>query len=79
MCIHSQLERLKTEGEVDIFKYLKTARTRRMGLLSDLVRIISPSLCYHCCHSSQDHYVLCHEVMIEFIDSFDLYANFKSF
>ena len=42
MCIHSQLERLKTEGEVDIFKYLKTARTRRMGLLSDLVRIISP-------------------------------------
>ena len=38
LCIHSQLERLKTEGEVDVFKYLKTARTRRIGLLSELVR-----------------------------------------
>ena len=37
LCIHSQLERLKTEGEVDIFKYLKSARTRRIGLLSELV------------------------------------------
>ena len=37
LCIHSQLERLKTEGEVDIFKYLKSARTRRIGLLSDPV------------------------------------------
>ena len=44
MCIHSQLERLKTEGEVDIFKYLKTARTRRVGLLFDLVRIFSSPL-----------------------------------
>ena len=42
VCIHSQMERLKTEGEVDIFKYLKTARTRRVGLLSDLVRIFLP-------------------------------------
>ena len=37
LCIHSQLERLKTEGEVDIFKYLKSARTKRIGLLSELV------------------------------------------
>ena len=41
LCIHSQLERFKTEGEVDIFKYLKTARTRRIGLLSELVSSFS--------------------------------------
>jgi protein tyrosine phosphatase len=60
LCIHSQLERLKTESEVDIFKYLKTARTRRIGLLSEL-----------------DHYVFCHEVLADFVESFDPYANFK--
>ena len=37
LCIHSQLERLKTDGEVDAFKYLKTARTRRQGLVAELV------------------------------------------
>ena len=39
LCIHSQLERLKTEGEVDVFKYLKSARTKRIGLLSEMVII----------------------------------------
>ena len=37
LCIHSQLERLKTEGEIDILKYLKSACTRHIGLLSDPV------------------------------------------
>ena len=37
LCIHSQLERLKTEGEVDVFKYLKSARTKRIGLVSEMV------------------------------------------
>ena len=45
LCIHSQLERLKTEGEIDIFKYLKSARTRRIGLLSDPVS--SPTMQLH--------------------------------
>ncbi len=37
LCIHSQLERLKTEGEIDVFKYLKSARTKRIGLVSEMV------------------------------------------
>ena len=37
LCIHSQLERLKTEGEIDVFKYLKSARTKRIGLVSEIV------------------------------------------
>lgn len=37
ICIHSQLESLKTEGEVDVFNYVKMARSRRTRFLSKLV------------------------------------------
>ena len=74
LCIHSQLERLKTDGEVDAFKYLKTARTRRQGLIAELVSLISYSsftIIYH--FSPQDHYVFCHEVLADYVESFDPY------
>ena len=76
LCIHSQLERLKTEGEVDIFKYLKSARTRRIGLLSELVSYQIYLLLHFII--LQDQYIYCHEVLLTYIDSFDLYSNFKS-
>ena len=34
-CIHSQLERLKTEGVVDFFQAAKSARIQRAGLIPD--------------------------------------------
>ena len=37
LCIHSQLERVKTEGVVDIFQAIKSARMQRPGLVSDAV------------------------------------------
>ena len=37
ICIHAQLERLKTEGVVDIFQFIKSARIQRAGLVSDIV------------------------------------------
>ena len=37
ICIHSQLERLKTEGVVDIFQSIKSARIQRAGLVQTVV------------------------------------------
>ena len=35
--VHTQLERLKTEGVVDVFQSLKSARIQRAGLVDTLV------------------------------------------
>ena len=37
ICIHSQLERLMTEGVVDIFQSIKSARIQRAGLVQTVV------------------------------------------
>ena len=37
ICIHAQLERLKTEGVVDIFRFIKGARNQKMKLVPELV------------------------------------------
>ena len=37
ICVHSQLERLKTEGVVDIFQSIKSARIQRAGLMPEAV------------------------------------------
>ena len=37
ICIHSQLERLKTEGVVDVFQAIKSARIQRPGLIPNVV------------------------------------------
>ena len=37
ICIHAQLERLKTEGVVDFFQFVKSARTQRPGFILNVV------------------------------------------
>ena len=37
ICIHSQLERLKTDGVVDVFQAIRSARTQRAGLVPSTV------------------------------------------
>jgi len=37
ICIHSQLERLKTEGVVDIFQAIKSLRMQRNGVIPNVV------------------------------------------
>ena len=37
ICIHAQLERLKTEGVFDFFQFIKSVRMQRAGLVSDSV------------------------------------------
>ena len=40
ICIHAQLERLKTEGVFDFFQFIKSARMQRAGLVSDSVSLV---------------------------------------
>ena len=47
ICLHSQLERLKTEGVVDFFQAIKSARVQRAGLVPNAVchtHTLTPSL-----------------------------------
>ena len=37
ICLHSQMERLKTEGVVDFFQAVKFSRIQRAGLVPDAV------------------------------------------
>ena len=39
VCLHSEMDRLRTEHEVDMFRCLKKARTQRCGLVPRLVRL----------------------------------------
>ena len=41
LIIHSQLERLKTEGVVDVFQAIKSARIHRPGIIPNTVCLSS--------------------------------------
>jgi len=80
LCIHSQLERVKTEGVVDIFQAIKSACMQRPGLVSDAV---SHNATLSGCYISmwylppQAQYAFCHEVVASYVDTFKTYTNFK--
>ena len=37
ICLHAQIERLKTEGVIDCFQFIKSARLNRPGLVQSVV------------------------------------------
>ena len=37
ICLHAQMERLKTEGVIDCFQFIKSARLNRPGLVQNVV------------------------------------------
>ena len=49
ICIHAQVERLKTEGVVDFFQSIKSARIQRAGLVPDVVSPNKTSFLSHSC------------------------------
>ena len=80
LIIHSQLERLKTEGVVDVFQAIKSARIHRPGIIPNTVclsshKFIMPTLSLSL---SKDHYVFCYEVLAGYVERMDTYANFKT-
>ena len=81
ICLHSQLERLKTEGVVDFFQAVKSARIQRAGLVPDAVCSSLPLAPFHnmmyISLPLQAHFAFCHDVVANYLDSFETYANFK--
>ena len=79
--VHTQLERLKTEGVVDVFQSLKSARIQRAGLVDTLVGSAAVTMYAKCLFivntTAQEQYSFCYEVLAEYLDGFDMYANFK--
>ena len=84
----SEIERVKVEGEVDIFQTVKAIRVQRPNMVSTVVsythvytRFTSLSIklfLSHLYYVIQDQYKLCHEILQAYLDSFDTYANFKA-
>ena len=52
LVIHSQLERLKTEGAVDVFQAIKSARIQRPGVIPNTVRMSATQYCQLLCCST---------------------------
>jgi protein tyrosine phosphatase len=58
--VMSEIDRVKVEGEMDIFHTVKAARTDRPHMVSTV-----------------GDYECCHEILQQYLESFDTYANFK--
>ena len=87
------LERLKTEGVVDVFNTVRSLRLQRPSMVQSVVRHQLVNYCpdyrgSHCVRhmmtlvytptlSLQDQYEFCYKSVLEFLDSFELYSNFK--
>ena len=82
ICIHAQLERLKTEGVIDFFQFVKSARIQRPGLILSVVGLSSYSIIGTMSYTfilslMQGQYELCHSTVLQYLQSVDAYANFK--
>lgn len=82
ICIDSELERLKSEGFIDIFQCVKSSRCCRPHLVENVVR--RPTSClyravsqiYLSCNFCQVQYAYCHEILAGYLESMDTYSNF---
>ena len=65
ICIHAQLERLKTEGIVDFFQSIKSTRIHRAGLVAHVVSsvFIAMSELDDCIHYNE-HFHFCFRISI---------------
>ena len=74
---------MKAETVVDLFQFIKAARVQRAGLVANKVYTCicsyekKPSLFSSEISSLQDQYEFGHQVLADFLDGFDTYANFK--
>ncbi len=71
------------EAVVDMFQYIKAIRIQRKDMVSNKVNWLLAN-CWSCkivhypyYYNKQDQYQFCHQVLADFLDAFDTYANFK--
>ena len=82
LVIHSQLKRLKTEGVVDVFQAVKSARIQRPGVIPNTVRMPATQLpvtvLFYFSSATKDHYIFCYEVLADYVEKMEAYNNFKT-
>ena len=82
LVIHSQLERLKTEGAVDVFQAIKSARIQRPGVIPNTVRMsatqLSVTVLFYFSSATKDHYIFCYELLADYVERMEAYHNFKT-
>ena len=73
------MERMKAETVVDLFQFIKATRLQRAGLVANKVHSNNTLTMYVCCAYChvQEQYEFCHQVLADFLDGFETYANFK--
>ena len=73
------LERMKAENVVDLFLTVKLLRTQRPGMVQTMVQCtIEILLTYvYVFILLQEQFKFCYATLLEYLDSFDLYSNFK--
>ena len=73
---HAEMERMKAEAVVDLFQFVKGIRVQRPGMVANKVRSY---IKYNniLLLIIQEQYEFCHQVLADFLDRFDTYANFK--
>ena len=80
--IATTIERCKTEGVVDVFQVVKALRVQKPGAVRTVVRMHALSLLRVTVVltsevlSLQVQYQLIFEALLDYLDSFDTYANF---
>ena len=73
------IDRCKTEGVVDVFQVVKALRVQKPGAVPTLVSASDLHICPFVSPFivTQEKYRTIFEVVINFLDSFDTYANFQ--
>ena len=75
------IDRCKTEGIVDVFQVVKALRISKPGAVPTLVSIdwlqVSTWI-LSILYGTQENYKAIFDVTLDFLDSFDAYANFQT-
>ena len=74
---HAEMERMKAETVVDLFQFIKGIRVQRPGMVANKVCCLLCASLSFSCNVLQEQYEFCHQVLADFLDGFDTYANFK--
>ena len=74
--IATTIERCKTEGVVDVFQVVKALRVHKPGAVCTLVSSIITHFIHFVLTPLQRQYESIFDVVLTYLDSFDIYANF---
>ena len=78
LVIHSQLERIKTEGVVDVFQAIKSARIQRPGVIPNTVRMSVTKLSVTFLLPQRITTSSAMKYLADYVEKMEAYNNFKT-